>query len=83
LLVKDQPLAMTSLAVYDHDVCTFFFNSFKDVVYQLCATQSFKFVTTPMSTGCTKNVVLADINYKLDFFEEFEIMVSYIVVKTL
>jgi hypothetical protein len=59
---KRPALAMTSLAAVD--------DFFKDVVYQLCATQVFKFVMTPMSTGCTRNVVLGDIlvNSKLDIF---------------
>jgi hypothetical protein len=55
-------LAIISFTAAD-DVSTFLFNFFKDVVYQLCATQVFKFVMTPKSTGCIRNVVQEDIMY--------------------
>jgi hypothetical protein len=42
---KKSALAMTSLAASDDDVSTFFF-FFKDVVYQRCATQVFKFAVS-------------------------------------
>jgi hypothetical protein len=46
----------------------YIFNFSKDVVYQLCATQVFKFSTTPISTDCTRNVVPRDVNSKLEIF---------------